>query len=184
MFSAIQQHTPAIIIRISPPSWAFLSSPHPLGHHRGQAGLHSSFSAGTDFTRGSVYTLLPLSPPVPLSLPTVSTGPSSVSVSPSPPCDSVQFSGLVVSDSLRPHRLLHARPPCPSSTPEFTQTHVHWVGNAIQPSHPLLSPSPPTFNLSLCQGLFKCVGSSHQVVKVLELQLQHQSSQWTPRTDL
>ena len=49
--------------------------------------------------------------------------------------------------------------------PEFTQTHLHWVGDAIQPSHPLLSPSPPALNLSLHQGLFKWV-SSHQVAKV------------------
>ena len=67
---------------------------------------------------------------------------------------------------------------------EFTQTHVHWVGDAIQPSHPLLSPSPPAFNLSQHQGLFKWVSSSHQVAKVLEFQLQHQSFQWTLRTDL
>ena len=66
---------------------------------------------------------------------------------------------------------------------EFTQTHVHWVGDAIQPTHPLLSPSPPTFNLSQHQGLFKWVGSSHQVAKVLEFQLQHQSFQWILRTD-
>ena len=57
--------------------------------------------------------------------------------------------------------------------PEFTQTHVHWVGDAIQPSHPLSSPSPPAFNLSQHQGLFKWVSSSHQVAKVLEFQLQH-----------
>ena len=57
---------------------------------------------------------------------------------------------------------------------EFTQTHVHWVGDAIQPSPPLSSPSPPAFNLSQHQGLFKWVSSSHQVAKVLELQL-HQS---------
>ena len=50
---------------------------------------------------------------------------------------------------------------------EFTQTHVHWVGDAIQPSHPLLSPSPPAFNLSQHQGLFKWISSSHQVAKVL-----------------
>ena len=68
--------------------------------------------------------------------------------------------------------------------PEYTQTHVHWVGDAIQPSHPLLSPSPPALNLSQHQGLFKWVSSSHQVAKVLEFQLQHQSFQWTPRTDL
>ena len=68
--------------------------------------------------------------------------------------------------------------------PEFTQTHVHWVGDAIQPSHPLSSPSPPTFNLSQHQGLFQRVNSLHEVAKVLEFQLQHQSFQWTPRTDL
>ena len=67
--------------------------------------------------------------------------------------------------------------------PEFTQTHVHWVGDAIQLSHPLLSPSPPAFNLSQHQGLFKWVSSSHQVAKILEFQLQHQSFQWTFRTD-
>ena len=59
--------------------------------------------------------------------------------------------------------------------PEPTQTHVHWVGDAIQPSHPLLSPSPPALNLSQHQRLFKWISSSHQVAKVLEFQLQHQS---------
>ena len=68
--------------------------------------------------------------------------------------------------------------------PESTQTHVHWVGDAIQPSHPLSSPSPPALNLSQHQGLFKWVSSSHQVAKVLEFQLQHQFFQRTPRTDL
>ena len=67
--------------------------------------------------------------------------------------------------------------------PKFTQTHVHWVSDAIQPSHPLSSPSP-TFNLSQRQGLFQGVSSSHWVAKVLEFQLQHQSFQWTLRTDL
>ena len=67
--------------------------------------------------------------------------------------------------------------------PELTQTHVHRVGDAIQPSHPLSSPSPPTFNPSQHQGLFKWVGSSHQVAKVLKFQLQHQSFQWIFRTD-
>ena len=57
--------------------------------------------------------------------------------------------------------------------PEFTQTHVHWVGDVIQPSHPLSSPSPPAFNLSQHQGLFKWVSSTHQVAKILEFQLQH-----------
>ena len=68
--------------------------------------------------------------------------------------------------------------------PELTQTHVHWVGDAIQPSHPLSSPSPPAFNLSQHQGLFKWVNSSHEVAKVSEFQLQDQSFQWIPRTDI
>ena len=67
--------------------------------------------------------------------------------------------------------------------PEFAQTHVHWVGDAIQPSHPLSSPSPPAFSLSQHQGLFQGVSSLHQVAKVLEFQLQHQSFQWIFRTD-
>ena len=67
---------------------------------------------------------------------------------------------------------------------EFAQTHEHWVSDAIQPSHPLSSPSPPALNLSQHQGLFQWVSSSHQVAKVLEFQLQHQSFQWTPGTDL
>ena len=67
---------------------------------------------------------------------------------------------------------------------EFTQTHVHWVGDAIQPSHPLSFPSSPAPNPSQHQGLFQWVNSSHEVAKVLEFQLQHQSFQWTPRTDL
>jgi len=61
---------------------------------------------------------------------------------------------------------------------EFTQTHVDWISDAIQPSHPLSSPSPPTLNLSHHQGLFQWVSSSHQVAKVSEFQLQHQSFQW------
>ena len=67
--------------------------------------------------------------------------------------------------------------------PELTQTHVHWVSDAIQPSHPLSSPSPPAFHLSQHQGLFKWVSSSPQVAKVLEFQLQHQSFQWIFRAD-
>ena len=68
--------------------------------------------------------------------------------------------------------------------PEFTQTHIHWVDDAIQPSHSLSPPSPPAPNPSQHQSLFQWVNSSHEVAKVLELQLQHQSFQWTPRTDL
>ena len=69
----------------------------------------------------------------------------------------VQFSRSVDFDSLQCHEPQHIRPPCPSPNPEFTQTHVHWVGVAIQPSHPLLSSSPPALNLSQHQGLFQWV---------------------------
>ena len=80
----------------------------------------------------------------------------------------------------------HSSPGLPvhHQLPESTQTHVHWVGDAIQPSHPLSSPSPPAINLSQHQGLFKWVSSLHQVTKVLEFQLQHQSFQWTSKIDL
>ena len=67
---------------------------------------------------------------------------------------SVQFSRSVMSDSLRSHESQHARPPCPSPTPGVHQTHVHRVGDAIQPSHPLSSPSPPAPNPSQHQSLF------------------------------
>ena len=84
---------------------------------------------------------------------------------------SVQFSHSVVSDSLWPHELQHTRPPCPSPTPRACSTHVCRVGDVIQPSHPLPSPVPLAFNLFQHQGLFQWVSSSHQVAKVMELQL-------------
>ena len=68
--------------------------------------------------------------------------------------------------------------------PELAQTHVHRVSDAIQPSHPLSSPSPSAFNRSQHQGLFQWVISLHQVAKVLEFQLQHQSFQWIFRMDI
>ena len=68
--------------------------------------------------------------------------------------------------------------------PEFTQTHVHRVSDAIQPSHPPLSPSPPAPSPSQHQSLFQWVNSSHEVAKVLEFQLSHQSFQRNPRADL
>ena len=85
--------------------------------------------------------------------------------------------------SLRPHGLQHRQPPCPSPTPrvysnyllEFAQVHIHWTGEAIQPSQPLSS-SSFAFSLSQDQGLFQWVGSSHQVGQVLEL--QHQSNEY------
>ena len=82
--------------------------------------------------------------------------------------------------------------PMDHSTPDFpvyhqllelAQTHIHWASDAIQPSHPLSSPSPPAFSPSHHEGLLKWVSSSHHVAKVLELQLQHQSFQWIFRTD-
>ena len=80
----------------------------------------------------------------------------------------------------------HSTPGLPvyHQLPESTQIHIHWVSDSIQPSHPLSSPSPPALNLSQHQGLFKWISSSHQVAKILAFQLQHQSFQWTPRTDL
>ena len=75
----------------------------------------------------------------------------------------------VVSDSLWRHGLQHTRLPCPSPTP---RAYSDWVGYAIQPSHPLMSPSPPALKLSQHHGLFQWVSSSHQVAKVLEFQLQ------------
>ena len=81
-----------------------------------------------------------------------------------------QFSHSVVSDSLWLHGLYMSGFPAHQQLQELVQTYVYWPGEAIQPFHPLLSPSPPAFNLSQHQGLFR-VSSSHQVAKVLELQL-------------
>ena len=99
---------------------------------------------------------------------------------------SVQFSSVTQSCPALCDTMNHSTPGLPvhHQLPEFTQTHVHWVSDAIQPSHLLSSPSPPAFNLSQHQGLFKWVSSSHQVAKVLELQLQHQSFHWIFKTDL
>ena len=66
----------------------------------------------------------------------------------------VQFSRSIMSDALQPHGLQNARLPCPSQIPEFTQARVHRVSDAIQPSHPLFSSSPPAFSLSHHQGFF------------------------------
>ena len=100
---------------------------------------------------------------------TVATAQSNKIVSNDIQFSSVQFSRSVVSDSLRPNESQHGGPPC-SSTVEFTQTHVHRVGDVIQPSHPLSSPSPPAPNSSQHQSLFR-VSSSYEVAKVLEFQL-------------
>ena len=99
---------------------------------------------------------------------------------------SVQFSSVAQSCPTLCNPINRSTPGLPvhHQLPESTQTHVHRVGDAIQPSHPRSSPSPPALNLSQHQGLFQWVSSWHQVAKVLEFQLQHQSFQWTPRTDL
>ena len=78
---------------------------------------------------------------------------------------SVQFSHSVISDTSWLHGLHHARLPVHHQLPELAQTHVHWVSDAIQPFHPLSSPSPPAFNFSQHQGLFRWVSSLHQVAK-------------------
>ena len=83
----------------------------------------------------------------------------------------VQFSCSNVSNSLQAHGLQSMRPPCPSLIPGAYSNSCPLNGDAIQPSHSLLFPSPPTFNLSQHQGLFQWVSSLHQVAKVLEFQL-------------
>ena len=95
-----------------------------------------------------------------------------------------QFSSVAQSClTFATHGLQHTRLPVHHQLLELAQTHVHWVGDAIQPSHPLLSPSAPSLNLSQHQDLFRWVGCSHQVAKVLEFQLQHQSFKWIFRTN-
>ena len=86
------------------------------------------------------------------------------------------FSCSVMCYSLHPHGLQHASLPRPSQLRELAQTQVHWVSEAIQPSHPLLPPSVLALSLSQHQGLFQWVGFSHHVAKVLALQLQHEYS--------
>ena len=96
--------------------------------------------------------------------------------------DAVQFNSVTQSCPIlydpmncsTPGLLVHHR------LPESSQTHVHWVSDAIQPSHLLLYPSSPALNLSQQQGLFQWVSSLYQVAKVLEFQLQYQSFKWTP----
>ena len=73
--------------------------------------------------------------------------------------------------------------PDPHHLLKFAQVHVRWIGDAMQPSHPLTPSFPSALNLSQHNGLFQWVGCSHQVAKILELQLQHQSFQWVFRVD-
>ena len=101
-------------------------------------------------------------------------------------CLSVQFSSVSQSCPTLCDPMNCSTPGLPvhHQLPEFTQTHVHRVSDAIQPSHPLLSPSPPAPNPSQHESLFQWVNSSHEVAKVLEFQLQHHSFQRNPRADL
>ena len=99
---------------------------------------------------------------------------------------SVQFSSVTQSCSTFCEPMNRSTPGLPvhHQLPEFTQTRAHRVSDAIQPSHLLSSPSPPSPNPSQHQGLSHWVNSSHEMAKVLEFQLQHQSFQWIPRTYL
>ena len=99
---------------------------------------------------------------------------------------SVQFSSVAQSCPTVCNPMNHSMPGLPvhRQLPEFTQSHVHWVSDATQPSHPLSSPSPPALNLPQHQDLFKWLSSSHQEAKVLEFQLQHHSFQRNPRANL
>ena len=99
---------------------------------------------------------------------------------------SVQFSSVAQSCPTLCDPMESSTPGLPvhHQLPEFTQTHVHRVSDAIEPSHPLSSPSPPAPNLSQHQTLFQKVSSSHEVAKVLEFQLQHHSLQINPRAGL
>ena len=96
--------------------------------------------------------------------------------------NSVQYSPSFVSNSLLLHGMWHARLPCPLDLSEFAQTHVLWVSDAI-PSSSHLLPSSHALNLSQHLGLFQWVGPLHQLAKVLEFQLWHQSFQWILRVD-
>ena len=93
----------------------------------------------------------------------------------------IQFSSVTQSCLTLCDPMNHSTPGLPvhHQLLESTQTHAHWVGDAIRPSYPLSSPSPPALSLFQHQGLFKWVSSSHQVAKVLEFQLQHPSFQCT-----
>ena len=99
---------------------------------------------------------------------------------------SVQFSPVAQSSPTLCNPMNHSTPGLPvhHQLPEFTQTHVHQVGDAIQPSHLQSSPSPSAPNPSQYQSLVQRVSSSHEVARILEFQPQHQSFQCTPRTGL
>ena len=96
---------------------------------------------------------------------------------------SVQFSPQLCPTLCNPMDYSTPGFPVHHQLPEIIQTQDHWVSDVIQPSHPLSSPFPSTFNLSQHWGLFKLISSMHQEAKVLEFQYQHESFQWVVRTD-
>ena len=175
---------------MSPPSWTSLPLLTPSHLSRllestrfDLPASYGKFPLVIYFTYVSIYVSILLFEFVPPSpSPTVPTSLFSVSAS---PFSSVPFSSVAQSCPTLCDPMNHSTPGLPvhHQLPEFTQTHVHRVGDAIQPSHPLLSPSPAP-NPSQHQSLFQWVNSLHQVAKVLEFQLQHQSFKWTPRTGL
>ena len=101
-------------------------------------------------------------------------------------CYGIQFSSVAQSCPTLCDPMNRSTPGLPvhHQLPEFTQTHVHRVIDAIQPSHPMSSPFPPAPNPCHHQSLFQWVNSLHEVAKVLEFQLQHQSLHRNPRADL
>ena len=133
-------------------------APLSMGFSRPDTGVGClALLQGIFLTQGLNLRLLCLLPWQGSSLPLTPSGKS---------CFYIQFSSIAQScPTLRPHESQHARPPCPSPTqlPEFTQTHVHRVSDAIQPSHPLSPPSPPAPNPSQHQSLFQWVNSLHEV---------------------
>ena len=190
LFSVKPQHESGIGIHIYPPVWTtFYLPPYPtlLGWYRAPVWVSwaiQQIPIGYLFYIWYVSfhvthsTQLTLSSPLPMSI--------SLFSMPVFLLTSVQFSSITQSCPTLWDPMNHSMPGLPvhHCLPEFTQTHVHRVGDAFQPSHPLLTPSPPAPNLSQYQSLFQWVNSSHEVAKVLEFQLQHQAFQWTPKTDL
>ena len=139
------------------------------------------FTYGNVSFHGTLSIHLTLSSPLPVSISLFFMSVSSFS--------SVQFSSVAQSCPTLCDPMNRSTPGLPvhHQLPEFTQTHVHQFSNAIQPSHPLSSLSPPATpppHPSQHQGLFQWINSSHEVAKVLEFQLQQRSFQWPPRTDL
>ena len=202
MSVSAKQHESAKGIHISTLSWSSLLPPsmsHSSGllQRPGMSSLsHMEMPIGylfyiwlCKFPCYSFHTLHPLFPPHPPpaihcvhnSVLHVCVSTAALQIIPSVPSCSVQsFSHVWLCN---PMDCRMTGFPVHHQLSEFTQTHVHWVSDTIQPSNPLSFPSPPALSLSQHQGIFKWVSPSHQAAKVLEFQLQHQSFQWIFRTD-